>query len=440
MSDDLNIDFNWLGRSAGSPLERAFYADIGISVGDDWLTLLEDQEASTVRTHLRGCAYHLATWFAANWWRLRWEPETRDWTKNADWRIAHSMASAGGGYVWPNILFASDGNSLAIASHPRLRPAPFEPIRYLNRIDARISAAEFERKVDSFIANVLSRLDAMGVEDNTLPALWDEVREERHGPEAYQRRKFEAMAGYDPDDAPDDLLIALLYDKANLGQAALEEIAAEARHHTIDVLDPILRFARSTTAPSRGGFRGRLPELQAKPQPVAGDPPWKKAAKLAQFTRAQWGLGNNPINDETLADLLEMTPAAFSDRDKSPTAMPLALRAETNDGVDIYFNSSWSTSRRFATGRMIGDHLHFADHGRLIPATDAKTSRQQFQRAFAQEFLCPFDALLEKIQTEQPKEDDIAEAAAYFEVSPLMVRTTLVNKGGLDREVLTEAA
>jgi len=120
--------------------------------------------------------------------------------------------------------------------------------------------------------------------------------------------------------------------------------------------------------------------------------------------------------------------------------MPIALRTGSNDSFDLYFDSSWSTSRRFASGRLLGDHLHYSNSERLIPATDAKTSRQQFQRAFAQEFLCPFDALVEKINTTQPGDDDIAEAAAHFEVSPRMVLTTLVNKGELDRETLNWAA
>jgi hypothetical protein len=47
---------------------------------------------------------------------------------------------------------------------------------------------------------------------------------------------------------------------------------------------------------------------------------------------------------------------------------------------------------------------------------------------------------MEKIQTEQPDEDDIAEAAHSFEVSPWMVQTTLVNKGELDRETLNWVA
>jgi Zn-dependent peptidase ImmA (M78 family) len=86
---------------------------------------------------------------------------------------------------------------------------------------------------------------------------------------------------------------------------------------------------------------------------------------------------------------------------------------------------------------MIGDHLYFANQEKLLPATHAKTARQKFQRAFAQEFLCPIEALKQKLETSQPNEDDISNAAKYFYVSPLLVRTTLVNKGALDREALT---
>jgi len=436
VSNELNIDFKWLGRSTGSPLERAFFADIGIAAGDDWLTLLEDQQASTVRTHLRGCAYHLARWFAANWWRLRWEPETRGWMKDPDWRIAHSMAAAGGGYVWPNLLFASAGDFLTLASRPRTKPAPFEPIRYLNRIDTTVDAAEFERKVDGFISSVLSRLDSLGIEDATLPELWREVLEERSDPDTCQRRKFEAMAGYDPDQAPDALLMQLLEDPADLGQGALEEVAAEAQHETLAVLAPIVRLARPGSAPLKGGVRGSLPNLDGKPSSRRGERPWQQATRLARAARTAWGLGDKPVDNATLGDLLGVDASIFSEHTQSAATLPLALRTKASSKVDLYFNSAWPTSRRFSTGRMIGDHLGFSAPGRLIPATDAKTSRQQFQRAFAQEFLCPIDALRNKIQTDQPKDEDIAEAAAYFDVSPLMVRTTLVNNGELDRDAL----
>jgi hypothetical protein len=437
MSDQLKIECEWLGGQMGSAVDRAFYANIGVAVGEDWLTELEDQEARTVRNRMRGCGYHLATWVAANWWRLRWEPETRNSSTDQDWWIAHSLASAGGGYVWPNVIFASDGDSVAIASRPRRKKAAIQPIRYLNELDFRITAAEFERAVDLFMNGVLSRMDAMGIKEDNLPTLWSEILQERGSVEATQWRRLEALCGYDPDEAPESLIKMLIEDDAHLGSEALEEVAAQGRHATPEVLQTIVDLANSTARPEIGGFRGRMPRLTSPKQYSTRLRPWKQGAELAQLARKEWGLGIEPITNVKLAELLDTSPAVFTDRAKSTTPMPIALQTGTNGDFDFYFHSSWSTSRRFAAGRLLGDHIYYSDGGRLIPATDAKTARQQFQRAFAQEFLCPFDALLEKIQTDQPDDEDIAEAAEHFEVSPLMVRTTLVNKGELDREVLT---
>lgn len=431
VSDDLRIDFNWLGRPTGNPVDRAFYANIGLAVGEEWLSRLEDREAQTVRSHLRGCAYHLANWFAANWWRLRWEPETPDWSKDADWRLAHSIASAGGGFVWPNVLFASDGDSLAVASLPRTKVAAFEPIRYLDRVQARISAADFERKVDAFMEGVLSRLDSLSIRDATLPGLWEEVMAERSDSATYARRKLEAMAGYDPDEAPVELLLQMIEDKANLGKSALEEVTAEARHATGPVLQTILELDKSKT----GGFRGKMPSLRGMPR-ADGERPWQSAARLAQFTRQQWNFGNKPIKNKALADLVGIKPDAFTDNSTVGTQMAFALRTRKHDTFDLYFDRPNPTTRRFAVSRLIGDQLWFEKPERLFPATRAKTSRQKFQRAFAQEFLCPIDELLKMIPAQNPDEDDIFEAAKHFHVSPLMIRTTLVNHHELRREAL----
>ncbi len=437
MTDELKIEYEWLDRPEGD-LEagRACEAVIGIRLGDEYLTRLDDSWGQTVRNQMRVSAHTLATWFASNWWRLRWEPETPGSRRDVDWRMSHCMAAAGAGYVWPNVIFASDGDSLAVASRPGRKAVAFEPVRYLNRIDGRISAEEFERSVDQFLEGVLSRLYSMNVPGDDLLELWTEVMRERQDPKLTQWRKLEALCGYDPDEAPAAIIELLRDDNAGLGGEALEEVAAVGRHATAKLLKPILSLAKAVAAPRAGGFRGSMPTLTNKPRIAAGERPWQAATKLAQFARKEWGLENKPIKDKVLAGLLGLKSAVFAERAKS-TALPLALRAGTSDSFDIYFNSSWATSRRFACSRLIGDHLYFRNQGRLIPATDAKTSRQQFQRAFAQELLCPFDALLEKIQTEQPNEEDISEAAAYFEVSPLMVETTLVNKGELDREVLS---
>ncbi|MEI7700489.1 MAG: hypothetical protein WCK86_11880 [Planctomycetia bacterium] len=438
MSKLISIEHNWLGKDVGSDLERAFYADIGVSIGDEYLTRLEDRSARTVRNHLRASAYQLAAWFAANWWRLRWEPEIQDWQENPDWRMAHTMASVGGGFVWPNVLFASDGNSIAIASRPGDRATAIEPVRYLNRIDTRISASEFEQKVDAFLESVLSRMQSLNLHDETLPAVWNEVLAERRDVAMSRRRKLEAICGFDPDEAPDLLLEMLLENGKTLGVAAVEEVAAVSRDSTIDVLRKILELSKSKAPPAVGGFRAVLPGIHGLPKPAEGERPWQTGVKLARIARSQWGFDEKPITDIDFGDLLRVTPAVFDDLSKAQVSMPLALQTETAGTFDVYFDSKWNTSRRFCIARLIGDHLHVSDN--LLPATKAKTARQQFQRAFAQELLCPIDALLAKIQTDHPDDEDLAEAAAYFNVSPLMVQTTLVNKGELDREALNVAA
>jgi hypothetical protein len=441
VSDELTIDFKWLGRQSGSELERAFYADIGIAVGDEWLTQLEDLEAQTVSDHLRGCAHRLAIWFAANWWRLRWEPETHDWAKNADWRIAHSVAAAGGGYVWPNVIFASDGESLAVASRPRTKAPAFELVRYLNRIDARITAAEFERKVDAFMDGVLSRLHAMGIEDDTLPKLWSEVLEERRDLDATRWRKLEALCGYDPDEAPAAMIERLKKDEDHLGIRALEEVAAYGRQKTDEVLAQIKPLADLKKPPGRAGIRGMLPDRSPTWRNLAlGDRPWRRASVIAMKARQTWGLGSEPISNKKLAELLGTLDLAFTRAGEVRTQVPIAFRRGSDKDVDLFFHSLRSTGRRFAVGRLLGDHCSFAPAERLIPETEAKTARQQFQRAFAQEFLCPFEALRAMIRPDQPSDADFEKAADHFQVSPLLVKTTLVNHGELDRDVLVQAA
>ncbi len=439
MSDALRIEFDWLDRDTGSELDRALAASIGVAVGEEYITRLDDLGAKTVRNRILASAWHLANWFGANWWRLRWEPAPAYWWKDVDWRMAHCLAAAGGGFVWPNAIFESDGDSMEIAAKPKSNGARFEPVRYIGDVKAWITAAEFEQKVDAFMESVLSRMQTLRLQDECLPSLWAEILKERSDVESSQQRKLEAMAGFDPDQAPAELIKNLLEDQDNLGKSALAEVAAETRHATGDALQIIRELGRPRSRPKPGGFRARVADLTIPSAADVESRPWQKAADLARHARKHWGLGNKPILNRTLADILHAKATVFSDRSTVKSPMPLGIRAGTSGTFDIYFNSSNKTSRRFAASRLLGDFIYFSNQERLFPATHAKTSRQKFQRSFAQEFLCPFDALKEKIQTLQPDEDDISEAADHFHVSPLLVRTTLVNHGQLEREALTWA-
>ena len=202
------------------------------------------------------------------------------------------------------------------------------------------------------------------------------------------------------------------------------------------VLKLIRELVKSKAKSKEGRFHVSLPDLDM-PSRFAEyfERPWQKGAELARIARQQWNLNGEPVENKTLGKLLNANAALFTGTTTAGTRIPFGVRKESNDSFDVFFNSPNETSRRFAMCRMIGDHLFFKNDEKLLPATRAKTARQQFQRAFAQEFLCPIEALRARLPS-QPDEDDISNVAKYFHVSPLLIRTTLVNKGELDREAL----
>ena len=438
MNESLNIDCEWWGSATGkNEISLVCSAAIGINVGEHCLTRLVDSWGNALRKRLHADAQILARWFAGNWWRLRWEPESANSRSDVDWRMSHSMGSAGGGFCWPGILFASDGDTIAVAARPS-GESVMGPVRYLDRVHTRITAREFEKGIDTFMVTVLSRLHAEGHGNSELAELWNEVTRERGDPKLAKWRRLEAICGYDPDEAPAAIIELVADDRFHLGHKAVEEVAAHSRHQTIETLESIRDLAASKGRPSAGGFQCRPLTLNKAPSYKKVLRPWEKGAQLAQTARKEWSLGKDPVSNDYLAGFLRTPKTVFSRYTQETTApFPVALRNARGDALNVYIGKHPTTSRRFAASRLLGQWLDA--HGateRLIPAADAKTAQQQFQRAFAQEFLCPFEALLDRLQTEYPSQERIDEAADYFGVSPLLVRTTMVNKRELDRDAL----
>lgn len=438
MTDSLKIECEWWGRSSDETvISQICRGAVGINVGEHCLTRLDDSWGNTIRNRMHVSADTLASWFAWNWWRLRWEPETPDSKSDIDWRISHSIAAAGGGFSWPSILFASDGESIAVAARPSKEPV-MGPVRYLANVNTRITATAFENGIDAFMTTVLARLDSEGCKNSELAELWKEVLRERADPELTLSRRFEAICGYDPDEAPSPLVQTLLHESSQLGLQAVEEVAAQGRHASTEVLGEIQALAQVKGKPRTGGFRCHPLILKEEPIYPPAARPWQKAAILAKAARTEWNLGSKSISHPELASLLKINKKAFTG-EISPalTRMPLALSAPDGDSLDFYIGKKHINSRRFAACRLLGQWLDKKGHPeRLIPATETKTANQQFQRAFAQEFLCPHQALMDRLQTEHPSEDNIEDAADYFKVSEKTVLTTLVNHGQMDREAL----
>lgn len=429
MKTTFSISYEWLPGDYGDVAEQATLAELTIEVDQSCATQVEDILAKTVRSSARVSAFPLAEWFAANWWRLLWEPQSDTYY----WRSSHKVGNAGYGYIWPDLSFSSDWQTVLVSSRPTTRWEA-EPIRYLNRFNIPITLGDFESGVSDFIEGTVARLSSTQKTKSDLAELWQEITEERHNPEAAQWRRLEACMGYDPDEAPEGLIASLQEQAKRYGEYAIQEMAAAAKGKALSQINGLWEAAReSGVIVQVPGCLDLRQQLNSGDNPAAK--PWQQAEQAAQLAREMWGLGV-PVSTEQLADLFSIPQKQFGEPGH-PTHT--SLSAGFRDGnhansFSISWNSRYPTSRRFTLARLVGDHIATPEQERLLPGTRAATHRQKFQRAFAQEFLCPFEVLKGFLGTEMPDNDDITAAAEHFAVSPLTVKNILVNKGIVDRE------
>jgi hypothetical protein len=427
-----SIDLHqWLTREYGDALARFTLAEITITASGWKATEIEDLAAKTVRPWVRVSAFALAQWFASNWWRLLWEPERN----TTSWKMSHKVGAAGEGYLWPDLTFSSDGEAVLVSS----RPSPLtsgQPVRYLNSFDEFIPVHEFESGVHSFIEAVIRRLSDTKTQATELETLWKDVLVERRDPKLASWRRLEAILGYDPDEAPDQTIAALQTAALVYGSSAVEEMAAESMQNAIAHIETLWGEPRKEALPLV------IPNFDILKKRI-NDPmrsslfPWEKATEAARILREVCALNPGPVSTSTLAKILEIRKGSLENAISVKGPMDAGFRNGNPNGFSAFLKSPFQANRRFALLRLVGDHLTAPQNDKLLPAAPgAKTQRQKFQRAFAQEFLCPYSDLVEYVNSAEPSDEDIEDAARHFNVSALMVKTILVNKGDLERSCL----
>ncbi len=432
MSPDFRINVDWLEGSGDDAVERAAFAQIVIEIANQAVTELEDLFSRTVRPGIRASAYDLACWLAENWWRLRWEPGTpragSDWS---DWRLSHCLAAAGNGFAWPDISFTSDGAHVQIDAR-RTWGSREAPVRYIRDMTEQISATDFEQGLDDFIERVLARLSAFDVGETELGSLWRQLQDERADQGMGSRRRLEALLGFDREAAPDDLIACLTRMMGEVGHFAVEEIAAAEQTNAPAILNDVLDLARSSDKVIQIQDTEHMLK-QALDEAPSADLPWQRAERLARIARKTWGIGNGPIPNDTLSDLFGVSVEFFDYTQTNGVPLAAGWKNDAGNGTaSVVMRAKNPDGRRFEFLRLVGDYVA-ASSDRLLPATKARTDRQKLQRAFAQEFLLPFEELDHILRDKPIGEEEMEDIADEYSVSPLLVRMTLTNRGLLTR-------
>ena len=433
----LQIRSEWLtgpGTPSGTtelPLDQATLAGITISARGEIFTRLRD-DAGKQRDVVRVSAYRLAQWLIRNWWRLGFEAERAGHRNDAAWLDGHSLASIGEGWLWPRLTIAADGKSVVFRSHPE-RGTKVEPAAWLTGTEVRIPGEAFSKCTERFIRDVLDRLDVWKLKETELQTCWDELQAEQSDPEVALYRQLEGSLGFDPDEAPPAVIERFHHDRDVVGVTAMTEVAASLSAGQEPLTAQGLHDAAVHSGFTSALGNGAVPPHLAGDYGVAREPAWRHGERAAKRVRNKLGRAGGLVTNHQLAELCSTVRNSLTDDTRfAPLAFSLH---ETRHQGRVVFRSGWETGRRFELARLLGDQLLFPAGEALHPATGAETFRQRAQRAFAAEFLCPYDELLEFLN-EDFSETAREEAGRHFLVSPRAVTTILVNKRRLARQSL----
>lgn len=415
----IDVDGEWLGGTQDA--EDATFGALVVQASGVALTEVNDSISRSTRPSIRVPAVHVARWLLAEWWRLRWEPQPESITPR--WRSVHSMAGLGGGFAWPDLRIASDGEfvQLTIASE---RVSDAAAIRYLRDATVEVAAEEWERAVERFLDEVETRIGEVVPQDREIAELREELRGERADASLARRCRREALAGFAPGDAPDGWEARVDRLASGVGAASAEDLLIAARD-IADAENAVVALRSSATTLDLGVAT----KLAFSPE----GKPWQRGARAAEAMRRELAIDEGPLTNGKLAEILGQRFPLDGDATRE-TSVPGAFRGTDRGGsAQVLLGVKRRTSQRFAVARLLGMAAQRAGQEQVLTLTGAKTATQKAARSFAQEILLPW-AELEALTDERGVgEDTIAWVADRYDVSSLLVETTLVNRGKLDR-------
>lgn len=418
MKDGLRFDVNWTDVAADPTAAR-----IKVDIAGKNAFEAENRWSKTIDDAPHLSALPIATWLANSWWRLRWEGDPKSGTRNSEWRMAHELAAAGGGFIWPRLTFVSDGVVIRVECNST-DDTSLEVLRYISRFETMITTGAFEAGVDEFIQLVIERFESKSV-SSELSEIWGEVLSERHDASSVQHRRLEAMLGFDPDEAPSSAINLLVTSREEAGESAIDEIAAFCGSANLDrELATVLSLAHDTSF-LRGQVArdvvGQIDQLHHL----------DKTHELASLVRIAQGIeAHRPVPDRKLAEILGLTEAQLTSQDASHHPIGLAV-SEPSRGDRIYFRNWRPLQRRFEAARLFFDEvIEVSDLWH--PVTPTFTHRQKAQRSFSAEYLAPIDSLVDYLRGDYSI-DAVEGAAEYYDVSWQLVGSQLANHGVISR-------
>ncbi|WP_295476515.1 hypothetical protein [uncultured Pseudomonas sp.] len=424
--DKIDISMAWSSSGSESSEFSDTTGQLKMCVGETCLTKNEDVWSRTVNDSVLVSAYPLALWLASSWWRLNYEAlPTSGLVPKIDWRMSHELGAVNHGYVWPRVIIASDGEGVKVWAEQGVMQG--QSVQYLYGLDVpRVIALEsFQLCASVFIESVLGRLNATGHYDNELAELWCYVQQGLADPEMRARRILEAQMGFDPEECPEGILDRALLLQRMTGAGAMAELAPFIGQQHMDgqgipLIDGLV---------SQSGIQAH-PELPNHFE-VTNGRPWQRGRQAAKKLRAAMDNMNKPFKDIDLYHLLGVTQKQVDGFSIDQQQSVAVIKSTESGQISLIPRKRHPVAKRVEYARFIASvyEVSGSQEGWMV-STDLTTAKQQYQRAFAAEFLCPIDSLLDCLAGDF-SESAREEVADHFGVSEKTVEALLINNGYL---------
>ncbi|MEZ6113373.1 MAG: hypothetical protein R3C99_20525 [Pirellulaceae bacterium] len=425
-STGLRFEYEWVdpGAARGAEL-RATWASFALFVADKTATECFDLSCRSVRDRVFIALYPLAEWFADHWWFIRAENESVNSPRAGTFERRHNIRWAREGFVLPAVSFASLGEHLTVQWQPS--DFPDASIRFISWGSELIPARQALESIRQFVNAVVMRLDASGITGTTLHDQWVAIASAT----AEEQRFCEASArlGVDPYSVDDEFESALMDAASRVRHDLLSDFLSVANAPTLRAQAEEFQAATEAIAEDQDSFdpleglRSVAPQVQSFPNP------WESGYRFAQQLRQ--ALHVSPWKSRSLDDLAQHLRVENLERCLINEPLPWpAIDALVGSNIrqapKFAIAKPRADSRQYAFCRALFEHLTLPRE-RFAMVNRLRTERQQMNRAFAAEFLAPWEMLQRDISASTIGEEEVSELAAEYGVSEFVIRHQLEN-------------
>ncbi|MBV9087711.1 MAG: hypothetical protein JOY79_09520, partial [Acidobacteriaceae bacterium] len=271
-------------------------------------------------------------------------------------------------------MFYASGDRIVASPLTGIAPAK-GPIRYLDPFVTSVDGVEYERGVDVFLQTVIERYSSD--EDRAaLVPLFEQLHVERTDPDLAAWRRLEALLGFDPDEAPVELLEQLGRYERELGVASVEEASAAAPG--IDAA-AVLKTALDANKESSVKIDvTAVRELTSSGvRPSSRRLPWEVAEDAARELRQRLGMPHGPIRAQAFSQVLGVRWPDVIDAVATAARLPYGTTMESTHNrrrCALRSARGRSAQRRFELARALGDAV-WDSGATFVPLGRARTDR-----------------------------------------------------------------